>query len=63
MLIPKRTKYRKQFRGRMKGRAHRGNTVTYGEFGLVAMEPSWITSRQIEAAHDTLYQTWRQGMD
>ena len=38
MLIPKRTKYRKQFRGRMKGRAHRGNTVTYGEFGLVAME-------------------------
>ena len=50
MLIPKRTKYRKQFRGRMKGRAHRGNTVTYGEFGLVAMEPSWITSRQIEAA-------------
>ena len=50
MLIPKRTKYRKQFRGRMKGRAHRGNTVTYGEFGLVAMEPSWITSRQIAAA-------------
>ena len=65
MLIPKRTKYRKQFRGRMKGRAHRGNTVTYGEFGLVAMEPSWITSRQVEATscHDTLYQTWRQGMD
>lgn len=50
MLIPKRTKYRKQFRGRMKGKAHRGNTVTYGEFGLVATEPSWITSRQIEAA-------------
>ena len=42
MLIPKRTKYRKQFRGRMKGKAHRGNTVTYGEFGLVATEPSWI---------------------
>lgn len=66
MLIPKRTKYRKQFRGRMKGRAHRGNTVTYGEFGLVAMEPSWITSRQIEAARIAMTRytkTWRQGMD
>lgn len=40
MLIPKRTKYRKQFRGRMKGKEHRGNTVTYGEFGTVATEPS-----------------------
>ena len=50
MLIPMRTKYRKQFRGRMKGKEHRGNTVTYGEYGLVALEPSWITSRQIEAA-------------
>ena len=40
MLIPKRTKYRKQFRGRMKGKEHRGNTVTYGEYGLVALEPS-----------------------
>ena len=47
MLIPKRTKYRKQFRGRMKGRAHRGNTVTYGEFGLVAMEPSWIPAARL----------------
>ena len=47
MLIPKRTKYRKQFRGRMKGKEHRGNTVTYGEFGLVATEPSWITSRHL----------------
>jgi large subunit ribosomal protein L16 len=43
MLIPKRTKFRKQFRGRMKGKEHRGNTVTYGEYGLVALEPSWIT--------------------
>ena len=50
MLIPKRVKHRKQFRGRMKGRAMRGNTVSHGEFGLVACEPSWITNRQIEAA-------------
>lgn len=48
MLIPKRVKHRKQFRGRMKGRAMRGNTVAHGEFGLVALEPSWITNRQIE---------------
>lgn len=66
MLIPKRTKYRKQFRGRMKGKEHRGNTVTYGEFGLVATEPSWITSRQIEAktyCHDPLHKARRQSMD
>ena len=50
MLIPKRVKYRKQFRGRMKGQAHRGNKVAHGDFGLVALEPSWITNRQIEAA-------------
>lgn len=50
MLIPKRVKHRKQFRGRMKGRAMRGNTVAHGEYGLVALEPSWITNRQIEAA-------------
>ncbi len=50
MLIPKRVKHRKQFRGRMKGRAMRGNVVSHGEFGLVALEPSWITNRQIEAA-------------
>ena len=49
MLIPKRVKYRKQFRGRMKGQAHRGNKVAHGDFGLVALEPSWITNRQIEA--------------
>ena len=61
MLIPKRTKYRKQFRGRMKGRAHRGNTVTYGEFGLVAMEPSWITSRQIEAARIAMTRYMKRG--
>ena len=50
MLMPKRVKHRKQMRGKMKGSATRGNTVTYGEYGLVAMEPCWITSNQIEAA-------------
>ncbi|WP_302482954.1 50S ribosomal protein L16 [uncultured Dialister sp.] len=61
MLIPKRTKYRKQFRGRMKGKEHRGNTVTYGEYGLVAMEPSWITSRQIEAARIAMTRYTKRG--
>lgn len=50
MLMPKRTKYRKQFRGRMRGQAHRGVTVAFGEYGLQSTEPIWITSRQIEAA-------------
>ncbi len=50
MLMPKRVKRRRQHRGRMTGQAHRGNTVSYGDFGLVATEPAWITSRQIEAA-------------
>lgn len=50
MLMPKRVKHRKQFRGRMKGKAGRGNTVQFGEYGLQALEPAWITSRQIEAA-------------
>ena len=50
MLLPKRVKYRRQQRGRLKGAAHRGNMVTYGNFGLVALEPAWITSNQIEAA-------------
>ena len=50
MLMPKRTKYRKQFRGRMKGVATRGATVQFGDYGLQALEPAWITSRQIEAA-------------
>ena len=50
MLMPKRVKYRRVQRGRMKGAAHRGNTLTYGDFGLVAAEPAWITSNQIEAA-------------
>jgi len=50
MLMPKRTKFRKQFRGRMKGKAYRGSAVKFGEYGLQTLEPAWITSRQIEAA-------------
>ncbi len=54
MLMPKRVKYRKQQRGRMTGKSYRGSTVTFGEFGLQALEPYWITSRQIEAARRTM---------
>lgn len=54
MLFPKRTKYRKQQRGRNKGLSHRGNTVTFGDYGLMALEGTWITSRQIEAARRTI---------
>ncbi|MFS8501729.1 MAG: 50S ribosomal protein L16, partial [Caldicoprobacter sp.] len=54
MLMPKRVKYRKQQRGRMKGKATKGNTITYGEYGLQALEPGWITSNQIEAARIAL---------
>lgn len=62
MLMPKRTKHRKQFRGRMKGRAQRGNTVAFGDFGLQAVEPSWITNRQIEACRIVMNRTFkRQG--
>ena len=50
MLLPKRVKHRKQHRGRMTGRAMRGNKIAHGEYGLVALEPAWITNRQIEAA-------------
>lgn len=50
MLMPKRVKYRKQMRGRMTGRAHRGSTLAYGEYGLTALECGWVTDRQIEAA-------------
>ena len=54
MLMPKRVKRRKQFRGSMTGKALRGNTITFGEFGLVATEPCWIRSNQIEAARIAL---------
>ena len=54
MLMPKRVKYRKQMRGRMKGKASRGVQVQFGEFGLQAIEPGWVTARQIEAARRTI---------
>lgn len=61
MLMPKRVKYRKQFRGRMKGQATRGNTVTYGEYGIVALEPSWVKSNQIEAARIAMNRYMKRG--
>ena len=61
MLMPKRVKRRKQFRGRLKGRAMRGNKITYGDFGIVAMEPSWITSNQIEAARIAMTRFVKRG--
>ncbi len=61
MLMPKRVKRRKQFRGRMTGKAMRGNKITYGEFGIVAMEPSWITSNQIEAARIAMTRYIKRG--
>ncbi len=61
MLIPKRVKYRKQHRGRMTGRAMRGNRVCHGEFGLVALEPSWVTNRQIEAARIAMTRYIKRG--
>ena len=61
MLLPKRVKYRRVQRGRMKGKATRGNTVTYGEFGLMAVEPSWITSNQIEAARIAMTRYTKRG--
>ncbi|MCC8100554.1 MAG: 50S ribosomal protein L16 [Clostridiales bacterium] len=61
MLMPKRVKYRKQMRGRMTGKASRGNTVSYGEYGLQALEPAWITSRQIEAARVAMSRSTKRG--
>ena len=61
MLLPKRVKYRKQFRGRMKGKAQRGNKVSHGDFGLVALEPAWITNRQIEAARIAMTRYIKRG--
>ena len=61
MLMPKRVKYRRVMRGRMKGQATRGNKVTYGEFGLQALEPSWITSNQIEAARIAMTRYIKRG--
>ena len=61
MLMPKRVKYRRVHRGRMTGRAYRGNKVTYGDFGLQALEPAWITSNQIEAARIAMTRYIRRG--
>ena len=61
MLMPKRVKHRKQFRGSLTGKAHRGNRITYGEFGIVATEPGWIRSNQIEAARVTMTRFVRRG--
>lgn len=61
MLLPKRVKYRKQFRGRMKGKAQRGNKVSHGDFGLQALEPAWITNRQIEAARIAMTRYIKRG--
>ena len=61
MLMPKRVKYRRQQRGRLTGKATRGNTVTYGEYGLVALEPAWITANQIEAARIAMTRYIKRG--
>ena len=61
MLMPKRVKYRRVQRGRMKGKASRGNTITSGTYGLVALEPAWITSNQIEAARIAMTRYIKRG--
>ncbi|MDJ0515340.1 MAG: 50S ribosomal protein L16 [Okeania sp. SIO2F4] len=61
MLSPKRTKFRKQQRGRMRGNANSGNTIAFGQYALQALEPSWITSRQIEAARRAMTRYIRRG--
>ncbi len=61
MLLPKRVKYRRVQRGRLKGVAHRGNKVSYGDFGLQALEPAWITSNQIEAARIAMTRYIKRG--
>ena len=61
MLLPKRVKYRRVHRGRLTGKATRGNKITYGEFGLVALEPAWITSNQIEAARIAMTRYTKRG--
>lgn len=60
MLMPKRSKHRKQMRGRMKGKASRGTEVTFGDYGLQALEPGWVTARQIEAARRALVRYMRR---
>ena len=61
MLLPKRVKYRRAHRGNMKGKAYRGNKVTYGDFGIQALEPAWITSNQIESARIAMTRYIKRG--
>ena len=61
MLMPKRVKFRRVQRSRLKGKAHKGNTVTYGDYGLMALEPAWITSNQIEAARVAMTRYIKRG--
>jgi len=61
MLMPKRVKYRKQQRGRMNGKAYRGSSVTFGEYGLMAVEPAWVTNRQLEAARVAITRSIKRG--
>ena len=61
MLMPKREKHRKQMRGRMKGKAQRGNFLAYGDYGIVATQPGWITSNQIEAARQAMTRHTKRG--
>jgi large subunit ribosomal protein L16 len=61
MLMPKRVKYRKQQRGRMRGKAYRGGAVAFGEFGLQALEPAWVTNRQLEAARVAITRSIKRG--
>ena len=60
MLMPKRTKYRKQMRGRMKGKAYRGSEIHFGDFGLQALEPAWISARQIEACRRVMVRAMKR---
>ncbi len=60
MLMPKRVKYRKQMRGRMKGKAYRGSEITFGEIGLKALEPGWVSARQLEAARRAIVRAMKR---
>ncbi len=61
MLMPKRVKYRKQQRGRMRGKAYRGGEVAFGQYGLLSMEPAWVTNRQLEAARVAITRSIKRG--
>jgi large subunit ribosomal protein L16 len=61
MMMPKRIKYRKHHRGRMRGKAHRGSSVAFGEYGLQALEPAWVTNRQLEAARVAITRSIKRG--